>query len=43
MTQYLKKLNMFHVYAKHNNQIKKEALRAPIIQSVMCFEASTNK
>ena len=25
---------------EHNNQINKEALRAPIIQDVMCFEAS---
>lgn len=26
--------------AKHNSQIKKEVLRAPIIHCVMCFESA---
>ena len=36
-------LRQIEVRPTHNNQIKKEALRAPIIQGVMCFDASANR
>lgn len=31
-------MNSLYVPPKHNNQIKKDMLRMPIIQSVMCLD-----